>query len=98
MAVALNATAAKQTVTGTSLNLTGLTLAARNNTIILVTVNFVAAITGVSVIWDSVGANQAFTLVHSGIHNANNMHIYALLAPGSEGNKTISMSWTTSAF
>jgi len=98
MAVTLNAASPKVTTTGTSLNISNFTLAARKNSIILVPINFQAVVTNVVMTWDAAGANQAFTLVHSGVHNANNMKIYALLTPGSEGNKIISITWTTSAF
>lgn len=87
--------------TGTSGNYTGLTTTAAA-TAILVLVAFkigsgASYPSNVSVVWDPTGANQAFTEVPNA--RANNAttgwtSLYGLASPSSNGNKTISISWT----
>jgi hypothetical protein len=79
----------------TSLSYTGLTIAAGANIALVVTIDWDiggAAPTGLSVTWDSGGTNQSLTR----IVNNGTSELWGLVNP-TIGNKTLAMSWTTTA-
>lgn len=82
----------------TSLNYTGLTIAAGSNLALVCTIGFEQNATSITLTWDSGGTNQAMTSVNSQKENTWNRYIYifGLLAP-TTGNKTLAISWTTSS-
>lgn len=81
-----------------SFTYTGLTSTAAANCIVaLVNVELRgSAVT--SVVWDSAGANQAFTSLGISQEGAgsgvNHLEIWVLLAPASSGNKTVDIAWS----
>jgi len=92
--VTLNATGSKlyQGTLATSLNYTGLTIAAGTNLGMVVAVDWDsgAAPTGLSLTWDSGGSNQAMTrIINNGL-----VELWGLVNPV-VGNKTLALAWTT---
>src|SRR6266576_4297941 len=101
MAVAFDAkgTASQHnTVSVTSFTYTGLTVGPLNNTVLAVTLAFGANVSAVSAHWDSAGTNQAMTQIVTANATTNNAYVFiaGLIAP-TTGNKTLSVSWTTSS-
>lgn len=99
MAITLNTLGtAANIASATSGNYTGITVAAGSNSALILTVSFDQTISGLTATWDSGGTNQAMTIVNSQKENTWSRWIYilALLAP-TTGNKTLALSWTTSA-
>lgn len=81
----------------TSHSNTGLTVAAGSNIALVLAVIFRANVSTISAVWDSVGANQSLTQINSQKQNTWSQYVYlfGLLNPAT-GNKTLSLSWTTS--
>ncbi len=94
----LNATGTKQYhAAATSLDYTGMTVAAGTNTALLVTVVFdtSSVVSNVTAVWDSGDTNQSMTqIVTTG--DVHQCLIFGLVAP-TVGNKTLHIAWTTSA-
>lgn len=84
----------------TTFGYTGLTSTAGANCIVALINIEASSASGVSVTWDSVGANQAFTRIGNaqvgGGSGSSQTQIWGLLAPASFGNKTITVNWTVS--
>ncbi len=97
-----NPAASQRSATGqTSFTYTGLTSTASANCIVaLMNLELAPGASVTSVTWDSAGANQAFTslglLQDGGGGGQSHLEIWALLAPGSSGNKNIDVVWTGS--
>lgn len=99
MAVALNNTGTvSRVISATSLSYTGLTVGSGSNRALIGNLNADAAITSVTMTWDSGGTNQSMASIGSNKENTWNRWSFAngLVAPTS-GNKTCSVSWTTSS-
>jgi hypothetical protein len=90
---------------GTSQNYTGLTIASGSNTVLVVSVGWDIGSsggttpTGLSMVWDSGGTNQALTQIITsdpGTHTGWHSELWGLVGPV-VGNKTLALSWTTAA-
>jgi hypothetical protein len=90
---------------GTSQTYTGLTIAAGSNTVLVVSVGWDIGSsagttpTGLSMVWDSGGANQALTRIITsdpGTNTGWHSELWGLVGPV-VGNKTLALSWTTAA-
>jgi hypothetical protein len=84
-----------------SASYTGITVGSGANRALLFAINLgpTTTVTGITATWDSAGANQSMTqvaTVNTG-SGGTYLYIFGLLAPVS-GNKTLSVSWTGSAF
>jgi hypothetical protein len=75
-----------------------ITVGSGTNRALLVFLQFGAVVSSVSVTWDSGGTNQAMTNIVSATESDNlgQAYLFGLVAPTS-GQKTLSVSWTTSA-
>lgn len=82
----------------TSVNYTGITVAAGSDRALVCTIGFEQNATSITFTWDSGGTNQAMTSVNSQKEDTwpRYIYIFGLLAP-TTGNKTLAISWTTSA-
>jgi hypothetical protein len=86
----------------TSLNYTGLTIAAGSNLAMVVTVHWDTTgttPTAMTMVWDSGGANQSLTQIVTsdpGTHSQWQAELWGLVNPV-VGNKTLSLSWTTAS-
>jgi hypothetical protein len=100
--VTVNATGTKlyQGTLVTSLNYTGLTIAAGTNTALVVVVDWDTAgttPTGMTMVWDSGGTNQSVTrIVTSDVGSGGAVELWGLVNP-TVGNKTLALSWTTTS-
>lgn len=67
-----------------------------NRALVVQLITWGGTISGLSLTWDSVGANQAMTLIGSSTDQFNDSQnfLYGLVAPAS-GTKTLTASWTT---
>jgi hypothetical protein len=85
-------------VSATSMAYTGITVGSGTNRALVFAIYFDANVSSVSAVWDSVGANQTMELIGSKKENTWNRYLYlfGLVAPAS-GNKTLSVSWTTTS-
>lgn len=88
---------------GTSFTDSSFTVGSGANRVLIVTINWgqAAIPSGVSVVWDNGGTNQAMTAITgASINNvsafAASMQMYGLVAPTS-GNKQLSISWSTTS-
>lgn len=105
--VTVNATGTKtyQGSAVTSLNYTGLTVAAGTNTAIVLAITWDTAgstPTGITAIWDSVGANQALTQIvaKDTVGVIPSTSLWGLAGEHgavATGNKTLSLAWTGSS-
>lgn len=93
-------TAGNGTTTVTSVNFTNLTIASGSNRALVVVLNFgVATISGLTVVWDSGGANQSLTQINTANGTGGvvaRADLWGLVNPVI-GNKTLTVSWTTAS-
>ena len=99
--VKIDAVGTEQHVTGTtSATYTGITVGSGLDRALVVSLNFGIVggtpPTGISVVWDSGGTNQAMTQIVSGANAAGQAELWGLVNPAS-GNKTLAVSWTNNA-
>ena len=93
------------TAGGTTTNYTGLTTTINstnsNGAILLFVAMDSQSVTGLTVNWDSAGANTPMTLITSKATGPTNVnatyYVYGLINPTTYGNKTITLKWTGSA-
>src|SRR5262245_21915318 len=104
--VSVNATGVKlyQGSLVTSINYTGLNLAAGTHSAIALAISWDTASgatqpSSVSCVWDSGGSNpQSMARIIKGSPGTGfNLELWGLVAPISIGNKTLAISWTTAA-
>jgi hypothetical protein len=84
----------------TSVNYTGLNVAAGTNTVLIATIVIDSggtSPTNMTATWDSGGTNQAMTFISRAgwASSGSSSRIYGLVSP-TVGNKTLTVSWTTS--
>lgn len=96
MSVALDANATAPTTAPlvTTISNGNLTVGSGSNRALIVQLILSGVTTGVSVVWDQAGANQALTLIQATSDAAaRSVQLWGLVAPVS-GNKIIKASWT----
>lgn len=96
VSVSVVGTAQNNAGTDTSHAYTGITVGTCTDCALVCTMGFEQNVSGVSAVWDAVGANQTLTVVNSQKENTWNRYIYifAVLNPAT-GNKTLDVTWTT---
>jgi len=89
------ATFQSSSVGATSGTLTSMTVGSGSNRFLVAGAIFFTAISGLTAVWDAVGANQAMTLIGSVTSGTVTTYLFGLANPVS-GNKNVTFSWTTS--
>lgn len=66
-------------------------------TLLVVALSFRRDVSGLSVVWDPTGANEALTRVGTGIFNGGRCEIFIKINPTAGAAKTIHAAWTTNS-